>query len=331
MNKEQYIEIIDNEFIKKNVLVIGDLMVDRYIAGKVRKLSPEAPVPVLDYSDKKFVAGGASNVVNNLIGLGAKVRVAGIVSNDLAGRWLKDELTSRGALIDGIYETNERPTTMKTRYTTKGIQLLRVDRESTNDISDAAKEYIEAYLESNAASLDAVVFSDYLKGVLKDPSFVKKLIGICRANNIFVAADSKTDEVGAFAGADIMTPNVDEVSSAVGIKIEIDEDVDEAGKRYLLESGVRVLLVTRGDKGISVFAANQSRKDFPAKDVEVFDVSGAGDTVISTITIASVCNLGIEDAVKLGNIAAGIVISKRGTVAIEKEELLRSINEIKNS
>jgi len=328
MNKGSYIEKINNEFSKKNILVIGDLMVDRYISGKVRKISPEAPVPVLDYTDKRFVAGGASNVVKNLLGLGANVHVSGVIADDAPGRWLKEELSSCGAVIDGIFESDERPTTLKTRYTTKGVQLLRVDKEETKDITDEAKKYIVDYLVDNLEVIDAVVFSDYVKGVLKDKNFTRRLIGICKDYNIFVAVDSKTDCIGNYEGADIMTPNADEVSSAVGIKMETEDAVTEAGKQYLNESGAEALLLTRGEKGISVFEKNKERADYPAKDVEVYDVSGAGDTVISTITLARICDLDMADAVELGNAAAGVVITKRGTVAVQKEELLRVIDEV---
>ena len=328
MNKGELLEKIEKEFNHRNILVIGDLMVDRYISGKVRKISPEAPVPVLDYTDKRFVAGGASNVVKNLLGLGANVHVAGVIADDDPGRWLKKELLSGGAVIDGIFESDERPTTMKTRYTTKGVQLLRVDREETKDISDEAKKYIVDYLVDNLETIDAVVFSDYVKGVLKDQNFTRRLIGICKDYNIFVAVDSKTDCIGNYEGADIMTPNADEVSSAVGIKMETEDAVTSAGKQYLNESGAEALLLTRGEKGISVFEKNKDRADYPAKDVEVYDVSGAGDTVISAITLARICDLDMAESVELGNIAAGVVITKRGTVAIKKDELLRAIDEV---
>ncbi len=328
MKKQELVEKIENDFKKKHILVIGDLMVDRYISGKVRKISPEAPVPVLDYTERKFVAGGASNVVKNLLGLGAQVHVAGVIADDMPGDWLTKDLESSGAIMDSIFIDNDRPTTMKTRYTTNGIQLLRVDKEEKSDISDSAKEFILSYLKTNSKIINAVILSDYLKGVLKDKNFISSVISECQNNNIFVAVDTKTDSIGTFAGADMMTPNVDEVSSAVGVKIESNEGLDIAGKKYLAESGTAALLLTRGEKGISVFEKSKMRMDFPAKDVEVFDVSGAGDTVISTITLARISGLEMSNAVELGNLAAGVVITKRGTAAIKKDELLRSINEI---
>ena len=325
--KVSYKEIIENKFINKKVIVIGDLMVDRYISGKVRKISPEAPVPVLDYVDKRYVAGGASNVVNNLIGLGLTVYVSGVVSNDQAGEWLVNELTEKGALVDGVVSDSSRPTTMKTRYTTKGYQLLRVDHEDTRDIHDDLKKQIYEFCELHIKDVDAVILSDYLKGVLKDKLFINKIINLCKGNNKFVAVDTKSTDIDSFKDADILTPNVDEVSGAVGIKIDSEDNLNRAAKTYLRESGARILVLTRGDKGISVFEKDKTRRDFPAKDVEVFDVSGAGDTVLSTVAAGIISGLSVYDSVSLANYAAGVVITKRGTAAINREELIRSLNE----
>ena len=325
------IDVIEHGFKNKKVLVIGDLMVDRYISGKVRKISPEAPVPVLDFDNKRYVAGGASNVVSNLLGLGLDVTITGVIAEDEPGNWLIEELRKRGANTDYIICESRRPTTMKTRYTTKGYQLLRVDHEDTTDISEETKQKIYRCCLDNIDSFDAVIFSDYLKGVLKDKEFVSKLIEICNSNKTYVAVDSKTLEIDTYAGADILTPNVDEVSNAVGRKIETNEDLDRAAKDYLNGSGAKSLIITRGEKGISVYEKSEKRKDFPAKDVEVFDVSGAGDTVLSTITAGVVSGLSIDDSVRLANYAASVVITKRGTAAITGKELLKSLNEEQNS
>lgn len=324
---ERIVEVIKNEFQSKNVLVIGDLMVDRYINGKVRKISPEAPVPILDYKNKRYVAGGASNVVNNLLGLGIRVSVAGVISDDQQGKWLKDELIKKGANIDCIISDANRPTTMKTRYTAKGYQLLRVDYEDASDIDEKTKEKIYEYCLDNISDFDAILLSDYLKGVLKDEKFINKLIRLANKKGVLIAADTKTLNIDAYAEADILTPNVDEVSGAVGIKIETDEDLDRAASKYLVDSGIKTLVLTRGEKGISVYEKGKPRKDFPAKDVEVFDVSGAGDTVICTVIAGIISGLSICDAVKLANYAAGVVITKKGTAAITCTELLKSLNE----
>lgn len=326
-DNNKFVEVIKNGFQNKNVLVIGDLMVDRYINGKVLKISPEAPVPILDYKDTRYVAGGASNVVNNLLELGVRVSVAGVIADDQPGKWLMDELVKKGANTDCIISDANRPTTMKTRYTTKGYQLLRVDHEDTSDIDEKTKEKIYEYCSANISGYDAIVLSDYLKGVLKDKEFINKLICLANKNRVFIAVDTKTLDIDAYAEADVLTPNVDEVSGAVGIKIETDEDLDKAASKYLADSGIKMLVLTRGERGISVYEKEGTRKDFPAKDVEVFDVSGAGDTVLSTITAGMISGLSIYEAVRLANYAAGVVITKKGTAAITSLELLKSLNE----
>lgn len=331
MKIKEYTDAISQSFCNKQVLVIGDLMVDRYINGKVRKISPEAPVPVLDYKEKRYVAGGASNVVNNLIGLGAKASVAGVVSDDDAGRWLVNNLSSGGASVDGIFFDNSRPTTMKTRYTTKGYQLLRVDREITEEISKEAQDSIYKYCEEVIGKTDAVILSDYLKGVLKDKDFISRIVALCEANNVFVAVDTKTLNIEFYKNVDMLTPNIDEMANAVGMNVETEEDINKAGNRYLEDSMAKMLVLTRGDKGISVFSKGESRRDFPAKDVEVFDVSGAGDTVLSTITMGIISGLNIDDSVKVANYAAGVVITKRGTAAITSKELIKTLNEEQDS
>lgn len=323
---EKCVETVTKEFANKRVLVIGDLIVDRFITGKVRKISPEAPVPVLDYVNKRFVAGGAGNVVKNLCGLGAKASVAGVLAEDVPGKWLIEELTSNGVSDGGVFIDNSRPTTMKTRYITKGHQLLRVDMEDSSEISCEAQESIYAFCERGIENFDAIVLSDYQKGVLKNEEFIGRIVDLCIDKDVFIAADTKTHNIQAYKNVSIITPNIDEVSNAVGISVDSEESLDRAGQQYLEQSRAKTLILTRGEKGISIFARGKSREDFPAKDVEVFDVSGAGDTVLSTITMGAISGMSIEDSVKLANYAAGVVITKMGTAAVSQEELIRAIN-----
>lgn len=321
---------ITEEFNKKHILVIGDLMVDRYINGKFRKISQEAPIPVFNYVDEHLVPGGAGNVVNNLLGLGAKVSVSGVLSYDTAGKWLLEELSSKTASTEGIVVDINRQTTMKTRYITKGYQLFRVDKEDTDEISEQARNDIFEYCKKVIADVDAVILSDYQKGVLKNEEFVKRIIRLCVDNNVFVAADTKTENIQAFKDVNILTPNLDELANAVKMSIGSKEDIDKAGWEYLNMSGAKMLVLTRGEEGISVFAKDKSREDFPPKSLEVIDVSGAGDTVISTVTMGLISGMSLEDSVKLANIAAGVVIVKRGTVAICQKELIESVDEGKD-
>ena len=229
--------------------------------------------------------------------------------------------------IEGVIEESGRPTIVKTRFATKGQQLLRMDNEITGCIVEEVQMKIIAYLKENAEQLDAVVLSDYKKGALESRTFVSEIIKICNANNILVSIDSKSRNIEVFKNADFVKPNNLELEEAVGIKITDDSSLNEAGKVYLYKSGAKCLIVTRGADGISVFLPDQKRMDFPSKAVQVYDVTGAGDTVISTITLGMVSGLCIDEAVQLANYAASVVISKVGTAPITREELVRRINE----
>ena len=323
-----YIGIIKNEFSKRNILVMGDMMVDEYVTGKVKRISPEAPVPVLNYSETRRSAGGASNVVRNLRTLGANVWAVGIAAEDNAGMWLRENFEELNVNVDGMAVEPSRPTIVKTRYATKGQQLLRVDNEVCGDISESTKKQLLSFLEANVDKLDAVVLSDYCKGIFEDGDFVRAIIKLCNQSGVFISIDSKSKNIACFAGADFVKPNNLELEAAVGVQITDEASLEAAGRIYLEKSGINALVVTRGSKGISIFENNRARRDFAAtEEIQVFDVTGAGDTVISTITIARVSGMDMDDAIKLANVAAGIVISKVGTVAIEQSELVEKLNE----
>lgn len=325
--KEKMISTIQEEFKKKRLLIIGDLMVDEYITGKVSRISPEAPVPVLNYGKKSMEAGGASNVTNNVQSLGGMAYVSGIAALDEAGRWLRHHLKEKGIEITGIFEEKNRPTIVKTRYTTKNQQLLRMDQEVTGGISIEVQQKIIDYICSHVEEFDAVILSDYRKGVLTEKEFVTKIIHICNQNHIFVSIDSKSKNIEAFAGADLVKPNDLELEKASGIKITDEKSLDKAGRVYLSNSKAKRLIVTRGAEGISIFLSDKKRMDFPARAAQVFDVTGAGDTVISTITMGMISGLNIEEAVILANLAASVVIGKAGTDSVSQEELIGRINE----
>ena len=325
--KQKITSRIKDNFKKQRILVIGDLMVDEYVIGKVNRISPEAPVPILDFCEKKFVAGGACNVASNLKALGADVIVAGVALNDFSGIWLRNHLDNLGIERSCIIEESNRPTTVKTRFSVSGQQLLRVDNEINSSISLKTQKCIINYISSLIKRIDAVIISDYTKGVLENPEFVKNIISLCNNNNVLVSVDSKSKNINVFSGADFVKPNNLELESAVGIRIEDDCTLNKAGEKYLSISGAKALIVTRGSEGISVFLPNHERKDFSAKKVQVYDVCGAGDTVISTVTMSICAGLDLDDAIKLANIAAGVVINKIGTVAISQNELIENINE----
>lgn len=324
--KEKLIGTID-AFSKKKVLVIGDLMVDEYITGKVSRISPEAPVPVLNFQDKTLEVGGASNVANNIRTLGSEVYVVGVAAEDEAGNWLRVRLTENGMNTDGIFVEKDRPTSVKTRFATKGQQLLRMDNEKTGCISDEIQEKIIDYLEKYIDELDAVVLSDYKKGVLGDENFVAQIIRICNENQVLITIDSKSRNIKAFKNADFVKPNNLELEEAVEIRITDEKSLDRAGRKYLEKAQAKCLIVTRGAAGISVFLPGKSRRDYSSKAIQVFDVTGAGDTVISTITLGMISGLDVGEAVQMANFAASVVISKVGTMPVTRGELVRRIHE----
>ena len=324
---QAFIEKIKTEFPRKKIIVLGDLMVDEYVTGSVSRISPEAPVCVLNYADRKREAGGASNVAKNIRSLGANVVMAGIAGNDAKGTWLKNHLADSGIATGGIFAG--RPTTVKTRFATKGQQLLRVDREDSRCISAESQKNLLLYLEKSLPESDALVISDYKKGVLNDGDFVRSVVKLCNKNNVLCSIDSKSRNIQAFENMDFVKPNNLELEEAVGIKIEDDESLERAGRTYLEKSGAKALVVTRGSKGISVFVPGEKRRDFASRAVQVFDVTGAGDTVISTISLGMASGLSLDESVQLANLAASVVISKVGTAAVTGGELIERINEEK--
>ncbi len=321
-NQEQ---MIKEGFPSIHTLILGDVMVDEYVTGKVSRISPDAPIPVFNYGSSKRIAGGASNVAHNVAKLGSSVSMMGIVGEDASGEWLREHLQKAQIDTSGLLSQNCRPTTVKRRFATKSQQLLRVDMEDASPVSAVIEEKWLELLEQKAAHIQAVIISDYKKGVLASPGFIKKVLHICEKHQIITAIDSKSPYIESFAGASFVKPNNLELEQAVGIKIKDEASLDAAGKCYLQRSQAKALLVTRGAKGISVFAQDRERMDYPSQAVQVYDVTGAGDTVISTVTLCAACGMPLEEAAVLGNAAAEIVISKVGTVPVTAQELLNKI------
>lgn len=318
---------VRTEFEKKRILVLGDLMVDEYILGKVGRISPEAPVPVLNYRGTERSAGGASNVALNMHAMGGKLSMAGVAGLDDGGLWLREFLRAASIDTEGIVAEENRMTTVKTRFATKVQQLLRVDREDSSPIQEITQTRMLDYMMRHITEWDAVVLSDYCKGVFENPDFVRKIIRMCNENHVIVTIDSKSRHIDAFENADFVKPNNLELENAVNIEINDTESLDRAGKAYLERSKAKSIIVTRGADGISIFERGSGRRDYASKAVQVFDVTGAGDTVISTITLGLASGLALDDAVVLANIAAGVVIGKRGTAVVTKEELLERLYE----
>lgn len=253
--------------------------------------------------------------------------MAGVAGLDDSGIWLREFLSAAAIDTEGIVAEDDRMTTVKTRFATKVQQLLRVDREDSRPIKERTQAQILDHMTRHISEWDAVVLSDYCKGVFENPDFVRRIIRICNDNHVIVTIDSKSRHIDAFENADFVKPNNLELENAVNIEISDLESLDRAGKVYLERSRAKSIIVTRGAEGISIFERGSRRRDYASKAVQVFDVTGAGDTVISTVTLGLASGLSLDDAVVLANIAAGVVIGKRGTAVVTKEELLERLYE----
>src|SRR5271165_409260 len=292
---------------QKRVLVVGDIMLDEWVWGRVSRISPEAPVPVVAVDDHSFTLGGAGNVANNLRAIGAHVGFAGTIGDDAEGRRVLGLLDEIGVERSGVITALDRPTTRKTRIVAHNQQVVRADWESSEALSPSDRARLSALVLRLAGGHDAVVLSDYAKGL-----FSQDLVDAARAASI-VTADPKPRNMGIFSGLTCVAPNVAEASDATGIAIKDDASLERAGSALLERLGCRYVVVTRGEKGMALFGTAGERLRIPSVARTVFDVSGAGDTVIAVLTVALAAGASIELAMQLANFAAGAVVEKLGT------------------
>ena len=309
---------------KKTILVIGDVMLDRYLMGNVNRISPEAPVPVVLLKQSEDRAGGAANVAANLSGLGLPTQIVGCFGEDVAGEILKKIIANSGIGIDNAMTSTSRPTVSKTRVMSGNQQIVRIDDESATAFSSEENKQL---LSNIAKAIDLkpamVILSDYAKGVLSD-STCKIIIQNCKKMNIPVIADPKGRDYSKYKGAYTLTPNKKETAEACGVDINDTEALLKAAEHLKKSLDLDFLAVTRGEEGISLIDENQIQH-IPATAKKVFDVSGAGDTVIATLAAGLVHGLNSHDALQLANIAAGIVVGKVGTVPVSQAELLKTL------
>ncbi len=316
---------LGTDFLNIRILVIGDIMLDRYISGEVHRISPEAPVPVLSVSNERATAGGGGNVALNLAGLGAQTFVAGIVGTDSNGSTLTKLLQDHGIGTTGILTDPTRPTTCKTRVICGSHQLVRIDHEQTVDISAEATQVLQDRLV-NLLQLKphGVILSDYAKGVLTAP-LIRFIISECNQRCIPTFVDPKKDDYQIYARATCLTPNLKEFHSAARAMSIPIADLPLAGSLIREQIGASMLLITQGADGMSLVSQDGVRH-FPALAEEVFDVSGAGDTVVATYALAISAGLSPLQALELSNVAASIVVRKIGTAPILWSELLHSLS-----
>lgn len=304
----------------RHIAVIGDLMLDEWYWGNVSRISPEAPVPVVEVKDHTYTLGGAGNVANNLTALGAKVSVFGVIGNDESGNRVLELFRGLGVDVRGVVRITARPTTQKMRIVAHNQQVVRADRESTSPIDARKLTSVRRALTALDSSLDGVVISDYGKGLISAP-----LLAAVRRfkHNPVVTADPKPQNIAAFAGIDCIAPNASEAQSASGITIKTDADLERAARILMKQTGAKHVLITRGEHGMTLYSKKERPLSVPAVARQVYDVSGAGDTVMSTLTLALAAGAPIERAVMLANVAAGVVVEKLGTATATADEILK--------
>jgi D-glycero-beta-D-manno-heptose-7-phosphate kinase len=321
MSKKRAIAIIDR-FSWSGVLVVGDIMADHFIWGRVSRISPEAPVPVVEVTRDNFMLGGCANVLNNIFAMGGRVYPAGVVGSDETGAKLISEFRSRGVDTDGIVVEEGRPTTLKTRIVAHGQQMVRFDREDRRPVQAKSIRKILSYIRSIRDDLGALVVSDYSKGVVTRPLLdgIRKEIA---GRPIFTCVDPKQKDFALYEGFDIITPNHHEASQAAGEEILNGQDHVRIGMKLLDKFSFRAILITRGEAGMSLFEKDGRVRHtaFPTEAREVFDVTGAGDTVIGVLALCMASGATFQEAAYLANHAAGIVVGKVGTATVTREEL----------
>ncbi|HOI74702.1 MAG TPA: D-glycero-beta-D-manno-heptose-7-phosphate kinase [Syntrophales bacterium] len=323
LTKKRAVSIIEG-FPRAKVLVVGDIMVDHFIWGRVSRISPEAPVPVVEVQSDNLLLGGCANVLNNVYAMGGQVFGAGVVGRDPMGDRVVDEFRKRGIDIGGVVQEDERPTTLKTRIVAHSQQVVRFDRESRRSVAAASIERILSYIRSLRGELGAVVISDYNKGVVTR----ELLDGIRQAlagGHTVVCVDPKQNDFSLYRGFDVITPNHHEAARAFGTEHIHGSDLVNVGNALLERYGFQALLVTRGEAGMSLFERDGRIRHtfFPTQAKEVFDVTGAGDTVIGVFALAVASGATFREAAFLANYAAGIVVGKVGTATVSQQELKR--------
>jgi D-beta-D-heptose 7-phosphate kinase / D-beta-D-heptose 1-phosphate adenosyltransferase len=300
----------------RHILVVGDLMIDEWIWGTVTRISPEAPVPVVAVADHSFTLGGAGNVANNLRALDADVVFAGTVGDDAFAAHVRELLRNEAVDDTGVFTITDRPTTRKTRIVAHSQQVVRADWESTRSLERGDRKRLIGFVADRAARCDAVIISDYAKGLL-----CREIVEAALACPL-ILADPKPQNIELFAGVTCVAPNAAEASTISGIAIVDDATLERAGVRLLELLDCRYAVVTRGEHGMALFGREGERLQIPSVARTVYDVSGAGDTVIAVLGLALAAGAPIEQAMQLANFAAGAVVAKLGTATATPEEIL---------
>ncbi len=317
------------KFSQAKVLVLGDVMLDRFIWGAVRRISPEAPVPVVEVESETYMLGGAANVLHNLIALGGHAQICGLVGEDQPGQQVRELLEDLEVPDDGLVQSGQRPTTVKTRVVAQSQQVVRVDRENRQPATSDEAAAILEYLDKQIPLVDAVIISDYAKGLITK-QVTGRLKHLAAAQGKLWAVDPKVPNMPLYAGATIVTPNHLEAAAAAGIHTDNPEYVHLAGQKLREAHDFQNVLVTQGERGMTLFSG-LGESHIPTTAKRVFDVTGAGDTVISTLTLGMVAGLEPQEAALLANFAAGVVVGEVGTSAVTAGRLVQALEAGANS
>jgi D-beta-D-heptose 7-phosphate kinase/D-beta-D-heptose 1-phosphate adenosyltransferase len=312
------------EFPQARVLVVGDLILDHFVWGKVSRISPEAPVPVVHVNSETTTLGGAANVYNNIVALGGQADICGVVGNDESGRLLLKAFGTGRAGRGGVVIAQDRPTTRKTRVVAHHQQVVRFDVESRADLSASIQRRLLRYVESRLREIHCLVVSDYAKGVIT-ASFMTELIRLAALRKLPLLVDPKVEHFSLYKGATVITPNHHEALQAARIHGDDDQAIDQAGEIIRQRLGCQSVLITRGEKGMSLYEADGSSWHVPTMAKQVYDVTGAGDTVMGTLALAMATGASVQDGALLANQAAGLVVGMVGTATISATQLTEAV------
>lgn len=314
---EKLIKIINN-FKGKRIGVIGDLMLDQFIWGEAKRISPEAPVPIVLVSKETFMPGGAANTANNIAALGGEAFIIGSIGDDKSGKQLFHELKTKNINTDGVFSLSNKPTIQKIRIIVQGQQIVRIDKENIDYIEKQTEQRIISFISSHIKNWDAVVISDYIKGLITE-NLIKEITNLAsKYQKPIIGNTKKANHASYFQNVNLLIANSEEASEISG-----EKKLKAAGKKIQQELKCNVL-ITQGSEGMTFFERDII-KHFPTKAKEVFNVSGAGDTVVSAFTLALVSGADLEQAAIIANHAAGIVVGKMGTATVSFQELAESL------
>lgn len=311
---------IAQAYADRRIVILGDVMVDEFLRGTVDRISPEAPVPVLEFSSHTFVLGGAANVAHNVVALGGQAALVGAIGDDLPGERLLEGLSQVGIMPGGVTVVPGRRTTLKTRVLAHTQHVVRIDREDRTAVPPEAEEQLVSRVREALGGAAALLISDYNKGAVT-PAVARGAIAAAREGGLSIVVDTKHHDVKPFAGATVLTPNVRELEELSRVKAVDDAALARAAQALITRLELEGLLVTRAEEGMSLFDKSGARGDVAALAIEVHDITGAGDTVAAALTAALAAGRDLSDAAQFANLAAAVVVRKLGTATASVQEI----------